>query len=147
MLKIKFERMNFMNGSLVIKDFKSLKVWQKANALEQEIGELVKGFPGYEQYRLIDQIIRASRSIGANIAEGNTQLFIKRELFHANAALGSAGEVRNHLLTAFQNNYISKEKYDILDTKTIEIIKMLYGYIKRLKSELKDNSYAAEPQN
>ncbi len=136
-----------MNGSLVIKDFKSLKVWQKANALEQEIGELVKGFPGYEQYRLIDQIIRASRSIGANIAEGNTQLFIKRELFHANAALGSAGEVRNHLLTAFQNNYISKEKYDILDTKTIEIIKMLYGYIKRLKSELKDNSYAAEPQN
>ena len=134
-----------MNGSLVIKDFKSLKVWQKANALEQEIGELVKGFPGYEQYRLIDQIIRASRSIGANIAEGNTQLFIKRELFHANAALGSAGEVRNHLLTAFQNNYISKEKYDTLDTKTIEIIKMLYGYIKRLKSELKDNSDAAEP--
>ena len=137
--------MNFMNENLVIKDFKSLKVWQKANALEQEIGELVKGFPGYEQYRLIDQIIRASRSIGANIAEGNTQLFIKRELFHANAALGSAGEVRNHLLTAFQNNYISKEKYDTLDTKTIEIIKMLYGYIKRLKSELKDNSYAAEP--
>ncbi len=136
-----------MNESLVIKDFKSLKVWQKANALEQEIGEMVKGFPNYEQYRLIDQIIRASRSIGANIAEGNTQLFIKRELFHANAALGSAGEVRNHLLTAFQNNYISKEKYDILDTKTIEIIKMLYGYIKRLKSELKDNSYAAEPQN
>lgn len=28
-----------MNGNLVIKDFKSLKVWQKANALEQEIGE------------------------------------------------------------------------------------------------------------
>ena len=136
-----------MSVCIVIKDFRTLKVWQKANSLEQEIGELVKGFPGYEQYRLIDQIIRASRSIGANIAEGNTQLFIKRELFHANAALGSAGEVRNHLLTAFQNNYISKEKYDILDTKTIEIIKMLYGYIKRLKSELKDNSYAAEPQN
>lgn len=137
--------MNFMSGNLVIKDFKNLKVWQKANALEQEIGELVKEFPRYEQYRLVDQIIRASRSIGANIAEGNTQLFIKRELFHANAALGSAGEVRNHLLTAFQNNYISKEKYDILDTKTIEIIKMLYGYIKRLKSGLEDNSYAAEP--
>ena len=134
-----------MSENLYIKDFKSLKVWQKANALEQGIGELAKGFPGYEQYRLVDQIIRASRSISANIAEGNTQLFIKRELFHANAALGSAGEVWNHLLTAFQNNYISKEKYDILDTKTIEIIKMLYGYIKRLKSGLVDNSYAAEP--
>ncbi len=132
--------MNSMSENLYIKDFKSLKVWQKANALEQGIGELAKGFPGYEQYRLVDQIIRASRSISANIAEGNTQLFIKRELFHANAALGSAGEVRNHLLTAFQNNYISKEKYDILDTKTIEIIKMLYGYIKRLKLEIGNDS-------
>lgn len=129
-----------MSENLYIKDFKSLKVWQKANALEQGIGELAKGFPGYEQYRLVDQIIRASRSISANIAEGNTQLFIKRELFHANAALGSAGEVRNHLLTALQNNYISKEQYEILDNKTTEIIKMLYGYIKKLKLEIGNDS-------
>ncbi|MDK2821476.1 MAG: hypothetical protein PWP31_1441 [Clostridia bacterium] len=140
MWKIKFERMNFMSESLVIKDFKTLKVWQKANALEQEIGELVKGFPSYEQYRLTDQLIRASRSIGANIAEGNTQLFIKRELFHANSALGSAGECRNHLLTAYQNDYINREQYDALDKKLIEIIKMLYGYIKRLKLELGNDS-------
>lgn len=83
-----------MCENLVIKDFKTLKVWQNANRLEQEIGKLVKGFPSYEQYRLVDQLVRAIRSISANIAEGNTQLFIKRELFHANAALGSAGEVK-----------------------------------------------------
>lgn len=105
---------------------------------------MVKGFPSYEQYRLTDQLIRASRSIGANIAEGNTQLFIKRELFHANSALGSAGECRNHLLTAYQNGYILKEQYDALDTKLIEIIKMLYGYIKKLKPKLNDNSYSNE---
>ena len=134
-----------MSENLLIKDFKTLKVWQKANVLEQEIGELVKGFPSYEQYRLTDQLVRAVRSIGANIAEGNTQLFIKRELFHANAALGSCGETRNHLLTAYQNNYISKEQYKILDEKFLEIIKMLYGYIKRLKSNLDNESDAAEP--
>jgi len=129
-----------MSNGLVIRDFKTLKVWQKANVLEQEIGELVKGFPSYEQYRLTDQLVRTVRSIGANIAEGNTQLFIKRELFHANAALGSAGEVRNHLLTAHQSGYINKEQYDALDKKLIEIIKMLYGYIKRLKLELGNDS-------
>ncbi|WP_058486978.1 four helix bundle protein [Defluviitalea phaphyphila] len=129
-----------MSQNLYIKDFKSLKVWQKANALEQEIAELAKGFPGYEQYRLVDQLIRASRSIGANIAEGNTQLFIKKEIVHANIALGSAGEVRNHLLTAFQNSYINREEYNILDEKLIEIIKMLYGYIKRLKLEIDSDS-------
>ena len=54
-----------MSENLLIKDFKTLKVWQKANVLEQEIGELVKGFPSYEQYRLTDQLVRAVRSIGA----------------------------------------------------------------------------------
>jgi four helix bundle protein len=94
-------------------------------------------------YRLADQLIRASRSIGANIAEGNTQLFVKRELFHANSALGSAGECRNHLLTAYQNDYINREQYDALDKKLIEIIKMLFGYIKGLKSNSDNESDAA----
>jgi four helix bundle protein len=129
-----------MSNVLVIRDFKTLKVWQKANALEQEMEALVKAFPSHEQYRLTDQIIRSSRSISANIAEGNTQLFIKRELFHANAALGSCGETRNHLLTAYQNNYISEEQYKILDEKFLEVIKMLYGYIKMLKSNLDNES-------
>ena len=136
--------MNYMSENLLIKDFKTLKVWQKANAFEQEIGILAKGFPAYEQYRLTDQLVRASRSVGANIAEGNTQLFIKRELFHANAALGSAGEVRNHLLTAYQNGYINREQYDALDKKLIEIIKMLFGYIKRLKPDLDNKSDISE---
>lgn len=125
-----------MSESLYIKDFRTLKVWQKANALEQKIAELIKDFPNYEQYRLTDQIIRSSRSIGANICEGNTQLFIKKEIYHANVALGSVGETRNHLLTAYQNKYISKEQYDVLDEKLVEITKMLYGYIKKLKTEL-----------
>ena len=133
-----------MSNSLIIKDFKTLKVWQKANALEQEIGELVKEFPNFEQYRLVDQLVRAVRSIGANIAEGNTQLFVKKEIVHANIALGSAGEVRNHLLTAYQNGYIDREQYDALDKKLIEIIKMLFGYIKRLKPDLDNKSDISE---
>jgi len=128
-----------MGGNLIIKDFRTLKVWQKANSLEQEIGKLVKSFPSYEQYRLVDQLIRAVRAIPANIAEGNTQLFIRKEINYASIALGSAGEVRSHLITALQNNYISQEQYDNLDKKVVEIIKMLYGYINRLKSQ-SDNS-------
>jgi len=121
-----------MGGNLIIKDFRTLKVWQKANSLEQEIGKLVKSFPSYEQYRLVDQLIRAVRAIPANIAEGNTQLFIRKEINYASIALGSAGEVRSHLITALQNNYISQEQYNALDEKVVEIIKMLYGYINRL---------------
>lgn len=128
--------MNFVNQNMIIKDFRTLKVWQKANVLEQEIVELAMSFPKYEQYRLIDQLVRAVRSIGANLAEGNTQLFIKKEKAHANIALGSTGEVRSHLITALQNNYISQEQYDNLDRKVVEIIKMLYGYINRLSNSV-----------
>ena len=67
MKKSNFERMSFMNENLTIKDFKTLKVWQKANVLEQDIRELVKGFPGYEQYRLVNQLVRAVRSIKKGI--------------------------------------------------------------------------------
>lgn len=128
-----------MSEHLYIKDFKTLKVWQKANALEQEIGMLIKDFPKHEQYRLVDQLIRASRCIGANLAEGNSQLYINKEINFGSNAIGSAGEVRSHLITALQNNYISQEQYDILDRKTIEVIKMLYGYVKKLKSRSEDN--------
>lgn len=54
-----------MSVCVVIKDFRTLKVWQKANSLEHEIGKLVKGFPNHEQYRLVDQIIR--RAVAASL--------------------------------------------------------------------------------
>ncbi|GAB4006956.1 hypothetical protein GCM10028808_09870 [Spirosoma migulaei] len=50
--------------------FEELIVWQEARKFRQTIDLLVKSFPGDERYRLADQLIRASRSISANIAEG-----------------------------------------------------------------------------
>ncbi|QDK82711.1 four helix bundle protein [Spirosoma sp. KCTC 42546] len=50
--------------------FEELIVWQEARKFRQTIDLLVKSFPADERYRLADQLIRASRSISANIAEG-----------------------------------------------------------------------------
>ena len=52
-----------------IESFKDLKVYKKAFELQQEIFEITKRFPKEERYSLTDQIRRASRSIGGNIAE------------------------------------------------------------------------------
>ena len=51
--------------------FIELDVWKKARALRNNIAELTKIFPADEKYRLGDQIIRSSKSIGNNIAEGH----------------------------------------------------------------------------
>jgi four helix bundle protein len=51
------------------KSFRDLLVYRKAKAVSRTIFELSKAFPKEETYSLTDQIRRASRSIGAQIAE------------------------------------------------------------------------------
>src|SRR5437870_9588300 len=49
--------------------FKDLRVYNLAFGLQQEIFQTSKRFPAEERYALTDQVRRASRSIGANLAE------------------------------------------------------------------------------
>lgn len=116
-----------------IKDFKTLIVWQKARELAQDIYKVSANFPPFEAYAAKSQIIRAVTSIGANIAEGNGQLYKKKQINFFNNALGSASETRHWLITALDNKYISQEDYNKLEQKTIEIIRMLIGYIRKLQ--------------
>jgi four helix bundle protein len=51
--------------------FKDLLVWQKGIDLACDVHRLTRLLPKEEAYRLTSQIIRASSSIPANIAEGN----------------------------------------------------------------------------
>src|SRR5437763_8555521 len=53
-----------------VKDFRQLKVWDKAHQLTLEIYRATTTFPREEAYGLTSQIRRASASIGANLAEG-----------------------------------------------------------------------------
>ena len=49
--------------------FRDLVIYQKAKKVAHKIFEITKDFPKEETYSLTDQIRRASRSIGAQIAE------------------------------------------------------------------------------
>lgn len=53
-----------------MKTIKELDVYRKARIFRKEISMLTKSFPQEEKFRLTDQIIRSSRSLVANIAEG-----------------------------------------------------------------------------
>ena len=48
--------------------FEDLEVWQAARGLRREFAELAKSRSSDERYSLVDQILRASRSVTANIA-------------------------------------------------------------------------------
>ena len=51
------------------KSYRELEVYEKAYEVSKRIFEFSKRFPKEEKYSLTDQIRRASRSIGAQIAE------------------------------------------------------------------------------
>lgn len=52
-----------------ISHFTDLKVYQKSSELAAQVFAISKHWPTEERYSLTDQIRRAARSVGANIAE------------------------------------------------------------------------------
>lgn len=56
-------------GSL--KSFEELACWKEARILRNFIkDEIIPKFPSSEKFELTSQVIRSSRSVGNNIAEG-----------------------------------------------------------------------------
>ena len=52
-----------------IETFEDLEVWKFCARIRRDIAEFAKSLPVEERFRLADQMLRASRSVTANIAE------------------------------------------------------------------------------
>ena len=122
-----------MDGIKTYKSFTDLEVWKASRAYKNEMYSLVKAFPAAEKYRLEDQLLRASRSIGANIAEGYGRYTYKDQLHFCIQARGSLFETINHLIDAFDCGYISGEILTKFKGLANEVEKLLNGYIAWLK--------------
>lgn len=116
--------------------FQELEVWKKARILKNELKIIVEKFPSEEKYRLIDQIIRSSRSINATIAEGHGRFTFKDQIHFCIIARGSLSETLNHLIDAHDCNYISDEQLKSFNNKIDEVGKLLNGYISYLRKNI-----------
>ena len=96
-----------------MKDFRQLKVWQKAHQLTLDVYRLTASFPSDEIYGLTTQMRRAGSSIPANLAEGcgrNGDAELSR---FCHIAMGSASELEYHLLLARHLKVIGSGDYEI----------------------------------
>lgn len=116
-----------------IKTFKDLECWKKCKELRVEISGLVKLFPDYEKYDLTMQMRRASRSATYNIAEGYGRFHHKENIQFCRVSRGSLYELLDQIDVAFEEEYITIEKFNSLNDLVITCIKILNGYIKYLK--------------
>ena len=115
--------------SMPYQGFEQLEVWKKARELKKEIAGLVKQFPPEEKFRLTDQIIRSSRSISSQIAEGHGRRTYTDRLRFCIIARGSLSETLNHLIDAYDSNYIFSEVLYYFRNKIEELERILNGYI------------------
>ena len=60
--------------------------------------------------RLIDQVIRSSRSITANIAEGHGRYHYQENIQFCRTARGSLTESLDHLICALDEGFIDNSK-------------------------------------
>jgi len=116
-----------------IRSFRDLKCWQAAVELRQLLRPLWKRFPVDEKYRLTDQLIRASRSVTANIAEGYGRFHYGENIQFCRQSRGSVTEIQDHLQAALEEEYITVHEYQLAETQAVKCLSLLNGYINYLK--------------
>ena len=112
--------------------FKELEVWKACRELRILIWKTAKTFPPEEKYRLIDQMIRSSRSATTQIAEGYGRFHFQENIQFCRISSGSLFELIDHLTVALDSEYLSVQEYNDLDQKTVKCIQILNGYINYL---------------
>lgn len=91
-----------------IRSFEDLGCWQAGREFRLFVAkQILPALPHEEKYRLGDQVLRAARSITANIAEGYGRFhYLDNSKFCSNAR-GSCHEALDHLITAHDEGLIN----------------------------------------
>ena len=113
--------------------FKDLEVWKNGRGIRQQVYRISRTFPAWERYGLDLQMRRTAVSITANIAEGYGRKSWAENKRFCRISRGSAQELRDHITTACDQEYISREIWRSLDTELISLVRMLNSYIRSME--------------
>ena len=115
-------------------NFESLECWQRCNELKVFLKEnVLRKLPASERYELYSQILRASRSATANIAEGWGRYHFKDNIKFLVNARGSIAEILDHSIEAESWKYIDKEILNEIRSQTTRCMQVINGYMRYLR--------------
>lgn len=119
----------------MIKSVSDLEVFNLAYSFAMDLFVGTRNFPKEERYSLTDQIVRASRSIAANIAEGWGKRVYENEFKkHLIYGMGSLEECKVWLLFARDCSYISSQAYEALQFKCDQLGSKIYKLYEHWKT-------------
>lgn len=119
---------------MAIPSFEGLQIWQEARRLTNRIYDITKQPSFSKDFGLINQIRKASISIGSNIAEGHERGGTQGFLQLLSIAKGSSGEVRSQLYLALDQGYAGKESCEQLIDDFKKLTIMINNFMKYLKT-------------
>jgi four helix bundle protein len=114
------------------KNLEDLLVYRKALLAANAVSALLKRQAFSSDYKLKDQLDRASGGVAPLIAEGFGQLTDRHLAVYLARARGSARETQAHLARARDKKCISEEEWVSIDRYYVEICKMLTPWINYL---------------
>jgi len=117
----------------IIRSFEELGCYKESREFRKALSMFCRRLPKEEEYRLKDQIIRASRSVTANIAEGYGRHHHQENIQFCRVARGSLTESLDHLNVALDEKYLTNQEYQNLRQQREQTLKVLNGYILYLK--------------
>jgi len=118
-----------------VKDFRDLKVWEKAYRLTLDVYKATISFPREALYGLTTQMRRCSASIAANLAEGCGKRGNNEFQRYLQIASGSASELDYHLLLSQDLKFLAPAEYNTLIKDLGELRKMLTSLIVKVDLE------------
>ena len=119
----------------MLRNYKDLKVWQKAYTLCLQIYEVTKSYPVEERFGLSSQLRRAGVSVPSNIAEGYGHKSTKQYIQYLYVSYGSICEMETQLLLAKDLHYLKEVNFVELNSQLSEVERMLKALIKSLEKK------------
>jgi four helix bundle protein len=117
------------------RSFKDLWVYQEAREVSRAVFRLSKAFPKEEMYSLTDQVRRAARSVGAQIAEAwGKRRFEKHFISKLTDADAEQMEAQHWVGEALACGYISEADAAQLNSGLDRVGRMLHSMMEKADS-------------
>ena len=110
-----------------------LDIWNKSIDITKQVYKITEGFPQTELYSLVDQMKRASVSVGSNIAEWSWQGTSAGNIRFLNIAKWSAVELEAQIRISKELWFLDENQFLELLQEVNHLIRMIASFIKKKK--------------
>lgn len=125
--------------------FESLRVYQLAEQLADEIWDIVIGWEPFAKYTVGKQLVEAADSIGANIAEGTGRKSFQDNRRFVRIARGSFNETKHWLRRAYKRRLLTEAQINKLKPMLEDLAPTLNAYLRSI-GQVPTDPNAEEPR-